>query len=61
MDAAELRAMQAPIKEHYKADPSAAVITLFGDLNSERKIGPSGCARMRARMPRSLPSAPHAQ
>src|SRR6267378_3848241 len=28
MDAAELRAMQAPIKERYKADPAAAVITL---------------------------------
>src|SRR5215510_852899 len=28
MDAAELRAMQAQIKERYKADPSAAVITL---------------------------------
>src|ERR1700750_2436791 len=28
MDAAELRAMQAPIKERYKADPSAAIITL---------------------------------
>ena len=28
MDSAELRAMQAPIKERYKADPSAAVITL---------------------------------
>jgi uncharacterized OsmC-like protein len=28
MDAAGLRAMQAPIKEKYKADPSAAVITL---------------------------------
>ena len=28
MDAAELRQMQAPIKERYKADPSAAVITL---------------------------------
>src|SRR5688572_10384957 len=28
MDAAELRAIQAPIKERYKADPSAAVITL---------------------------------
>ncbi|MFN5689162.1 OsmC family protein [Bradyrhizobium sp.] len=28
MDAAELRAMQAPIKERYKADPSAAVITV---------------------------------
>ena len=28
MDAAELRAMQAPIKERYKADPDAAVITL---------------------------------
>ena len=28
MNAAELRAMQAPIKERYKSDPSAAVITL---------------------------------
>ena len=28
MDAAELRAMQAPIKERYKTDPKTAVITL---------------------------------
>ena len=28
MDAAQLRAMQAPIKERYKRDPAAAVITL---------------------------------
>ena len=28
MDADELRAMQAPFKERYKADPAAAVITL---------------------------------
>ena len=28
MDAAELRALQAPIKERYKSDPSAAVIRL---------------------------------
>jgi uncharacterized OsmC-like protein len=28
MDAAELRAMQAPIKERYKSDPKAATITL---------------------------------
>jgi len=28
MDAADLRALQAPIKERYKSDPSAAVITL---------------------------------
>jgi uncharacterized OsmC-like protein len=28
MDAAALRALQAPIKERYKADPQAAVITL---------------------------------
>jgi uncharacterized OsmC-like protein len=28
MDAAELRAMQAPIKERYKQDPAAAIITL---------------------------------
>ena len=37
MDAAELRALQAPIKERYKSDPSAAVITLKakGSLGSE--------------------------
>ena len=28
MDAAELRAMQAPIKERYKTAPEAALITL---------------------------------
>ena len=28
MDAAELRAMQAPIKDRYKSDPGAALITL---------------------------------
>ena len=28
MDAAELRAMQAPIKDRYKADPDTALITL---------------------------------
>jgi uncharacterized OsmC-like protein len=28
MDAAELRAMQAPIKDRYKSDPEAALITL---------------------------------
>ncbi|HLN38576.1 MAG TPA: OsmC family peroxiredoxin, partial [Xanthobacteraceae bacterium] len=28
MDAAGLRAMQAPIKERYKADPKAGLITL---------------------------------
>jgi uncharacterized OsmC-like protein len=28
MDAAELRAMQAPIKERYKSEPGAALITL---------------------------------
>ncbi|HWL31130.1 MAG TPA: OsmC family protein [Xanthobacteraceae bacterium] len=28
MDATELRAMQAPIKDRYKSDPSAALITL---------------------------------
>src|SRR6185437_8274873 len=37
MDAAELRAMQAPIKERYKSDPSAAVITLKakGSIDSD--------------------------
>lgn len=28
MDAAGLRALQAPIKEHYKADPKAGLVTL---------------------------------
>src|SRR5207244_617335 len=37
MDAAELRAMQAPIKERYKSDPSAAIITLKakGSIDNE--------------------------
>jgi uncharacterized OsmC-like protein len=37
MDAAELRATQAPIKERYKADPNAALITLKakGSIDSE--------------------------
>ena len=37
MDAAVLRAMQAPIKERYKSDPSAAVITLKakGSIDNE--------------------------
>src|SRR5213596_4142874 len=37
MDAAELRAMQAPIKERYKSDPAAAVITLKakGSIDNE--------------------------
>ena len=37
MDAAELRATQAPIKERYKAEPAAAVITLKakGSIESE--------------------------
>ena len=37
MDAAELRATQAPIKERYKADPKSAMITLRakGAIDSE--------------------------
>ena len=37
MDATQLRAMQAPIKERYKSDPAAAVITLKakGSIASE--------------------------
>jgi len=37
MDAAELRAMQAPIKERYKSDPKAAIITLTarGSIENE--------------------------
>src|SRR6201746_734030 len=37
MDAAELRAMQAPIKDRYKTDPTAAMITLKakGSIDSE--------------------------
>jgi uncharacterized OsmC-like protein len=43
MDAAELRAMQAPIKERYKTDPKAAVITLkakgtLDDVNIACKV-----------------------
>src|SRR3974390_1526576 len=44
MDAAELRAMQAPIKERYKNDPKSAVITLkargtLDDANIACKVG----------------------
>ena len=37
MDAAALRALQAPIKERYKSDPKAAVITLIarGSIENE--------------------------
>src|SRR4030081_1944826 len=37
MDAAELRATQAPIKERYKSDPKSAVITLKarGSIDNE--------------------------
>ena len=37
MDAADLRALQAPIKERYKSDPSAAVVTLKakGSIDTE--------------------------
>ena len=35
MDANELRSLQAPIKEKYKADPNAAVVT----LRAEGRIG----------------------
>ena len=37
MDAAALRSLQAPIKEHYKADPKAALITLKakGSIDNE--------------------------
>jgi uncharacterized OsmC-like protein len=37
MDAAALRSLQAPIKEHYKSDPKAALITLKaeGSIESE--------------------------
>jgi uncharacterized OsmC-like protein len=38
MDSVELRALQAPLKERYKADPSAAVVTLRarGELGDEK-------------------------
>ena len=37
MNADELRALQAPLKDKYKSDPHAAVITLSatGDLDGE--------------------------
>ncbi len=37
MDAEHLRAMQAPLKDKYKADPEAAVVTLTaqGDLDAD--------------------------
>ena len=42
MDAAELRAMQTPIKDRYKSDPGAALITLKakGTLDDSHIAGP---------------------
>ena len=37
MDAAELRAMQAPIKERYKSDPKTALITLKANGSVEQE------------------------
>jgi hypothetical protein len=37
MDAAELRAMQAPIKDRYKTDPKAAYITLHAKTCCSRR------------------------
>lgn len=38
MDAQELRGMQAPLKERYKGDPGAAVITLKAQANGAAGI-----------------------
>ncbi len=54
MDAAELRAMQAPIKDRYKNDADAALITLkakgtLDDTNIACKVGDRpGAGRRRA-------------
>ena len=37
MDSTELRAMQAPIKERYKSDPKARLITLKAKARSTRR------------------------
>ena len=49
MDAGELRAMQAPIKDRYKSDPKAAFITLkakgtLDDSISTRPSAPTALA-----------------
>ena len=41
MDAAGLRAMQAPIKERYKADPKAGLITLKAKGAIDDAISPA--------------------
>jgi len=41
MDAAQLRATQAPIKERYKSDPKAAMITLTARGSIETKASPA--------------------
>ena len=50
MDAAGLRALQAPIKEHYKSEPNSACITLHakGTLD-DAKDAPVGFAKIRLR------------
>ena len=56
MDAAELRAMQAPIKDRYKSDPNAALITLKakGSLDdTEHRLQGRDRPRARRRGPAS--------
>ena len=53
MDAGELRAMQAPIKERYKSDPKTAFITLkakgtLDDSNIACKVETGRALAMRA-------------
>ena len=64
MDANALRALQAPLKERYKQDPDAAVVTLKAQgaiddarvackVETGRALATRGCTRRRAaRAPR---------
>ena len=54
MDAAELRAMQAPIKERYKSDPSAAVITLKAKGSIDNQGIDGQCLKFRLTEPRKI-------
>ena len=42
MDAAQLKAMQAPLKEQYRSDPAAAVVT----LKAEGRLGEGASCRV---------------
>jgi hypothetical protein len=53
MDSERLRALQAPIKDRYRSEPAAALIT----LEASGRVDEPACTRQRAETERSLVQA----